>query len=211
MVSPLSPDPRQTADTRRVLFPRGIEDELKPIRVTKKEELPPTLGQRTRSMTLVMSALGLATFVVPLVTTSTPVLGRVQWSALSVLEGLINGSLPAGVNLSADDFHALYKLIFLDSFLFGAMFIYAALIVILVSALRTGTRLVIGFAAALGALAALLEMRGYADFQLAIFGQTPQALGGVHVAGFTWCVVLLVITGLIVAIATIKELEGINS
>ena len=209
MVSPLSPNTRET-DTRRVLFPRGVEDEIKPIRAIKKEELPPTLGQRTRSMTLVMSALGLATFVVPLVTTSVPVLGRTQWSALTVLEGLISGSLPAGVYLSAQDFHALYKLIFLDTFLFGAMFIYAALAIILVSALRTGTRLVIVFAGALGALAALLEMRGYADFQLALFGQTPQALGGAHVGGFTWCLVLLVVTGLIVAIATIKELEGVS-
>lgn len=210
MVSPLSPNPRET-DTRRVLFPRGVQDEIKPIRAIKKEELPPTLGQRTRSMTLIMSALGLATFVVPLVTTSVPVLGRTQWSALTVLEGLFSGSLPAGVYLSAQDFHSLYKLIFLDTFLFGTMFIYAALAIILVSALRTGTRLVIGFTAALAALAALLEMRGYADFQLALFGQTPQALGGVHVAGFTWCLVLLVVSGLIVAIATIKELEGVSS
>ena len=209
MVSPLSPNPRET-DTRRMLFPRGVDDDIKPIRAIKKDELPPTLGQRTRSMTMVMSALGLATFVVPLVTTSVPVLGRTQWSTLTVLEGLIDGSLPAGVYLSAHDFHALYKLIFLDSFLFGTMFIYAALAIILVSALRTGTRLVIGFAAALAALAALLEMRGYPDFQLSLFGQTPQAMGGIHVAGFTWCLVLLVVSGLILAIATIKELEGIT-
>lgn len=209
MVSPLSPDPRET-DTRRLLFPRGV-DEIKPIRATRKDELPPTLGARTRSMTLLMSVLGLATFVVPLVTTSVPVLGRTQWSALTVLEGLIDGSLPAGLNLPPQDLHALCRLIFLDSFLFGAMFAYAALILILVSALRTATRLVIGFAAALGALSALLEMRGYADFQLAIFGATPQKLGGAHVAGFTYCLVLLAVTGLILAIATVKELEGVNS
>ena len=209
MVSPLSPGPRDT-ETRRVLFPREI-DEIKPIRTTKKEELPPTLGSRTRSMTLVMAALGLATFVVPLVTTSVPVLGRTQWSALTVLQGLVGGSLPAGVNLSPEDFHALYKLIYLDSFLFGAMFMYAALIVILVSALRTATRLVIGFTAGLGALSALLEMRGYADFQLAIFGGTPQALGGAHVEGFTWCLVMLAVMGLILAIVTVKELEGVPS
>lgn len=209
MASPLTPDPRPTP-ARSLPLTRDA-DELKPIRATKKEELPPTLGPRTRSMTILMSAVGLATFVVPLVNTSVPVLGRTQWSALGVLEGLFSGSLPAGVNLRPDDFHALYKLIFLDSFLFGAMFIYAALIVILISALRTATRLVIGFTAALGALSALLEMRGYADFQLSIFGATPEALGGAQVTGFTWCLVLLVVTGLILAIATIKELEGVPS
>lgn len=209
MVSPLSPDPRES-NPRRILFPRDV-DELKPLRATKKDELPPTLGSRTRSMTMVMSVLGLATFAVPLVNTSVPVLGRAQWSPLTVIEGLIGGNLPAGVNLQPQDFYALYKLIFLDSFLFGAMFIYCALIVILVSALRTGTRLVIGFAAALGVLSALLEMRGYADFQLAIFGGTPEALGGAQVAGFTYCVVLLVVMGLILAVATIKELEGVPS
>lgn len=208
MVSPLTPDPRETDNTRRILF--GL-DEVKPLRAPKKEELPPTLGSRTRSMVLLMSVLGLATFVVPLVTTSVPVLGRTQWSALTVLEGLISGSLPAGVNISAESFHAFYRLIFLDSFLFGAMFAYAALILILVSALRTATRLVIGFAAALGVLSALLEMRGYADFQLAIFGGTPEALGGAHVGGFTYCLVLLVVMGLILAVTTIKELEGVPS
>lgn len=207
MVSPLPPDPRNS-DTRRIVF--GL-DEIKPLRSQKKEELPPTLGPRTRSMTLLMSAVGLATFAVPLVNTSVPVLGRTQWSALTVLEGLIGGSLPAGVNLSPQDFHVLHKLIFLDSFLFGAMFMYAALIVILVSAFRTATRLVIGFTAALGVLSALLEMRGCADFQLAIFGGTPEALGGIQVAGFTYCLVLLAVMGLILAIATIKELEGVPS
>lgn len=209
MISPLSPGPRES-DTRRTLFPRGA-DELKPIRAINREELPPNLGARTRSMVLVMSALGLATFVVPLVKTSVPVLGRTEWSMLTVLEGLLGGTLPAGVNVPPQDLGALYHLIFLDSFLFGSMFVYAALIIILVSALRTATRLVIGFAAALGALSALLEMRGYADFQLAIFAGTPETVEGAHIVGFTYCLVLLAIMGLILAVTTIKELEGVPS
>ena len=206
MVYQLRPDPRQTPSR----LP-GLK-ELQPLPPMKgPEKLPPTLGARTRSMALLLSVLGLATFAVPLVNTSVPVLGRTQWSPLMVIEQLLGGNLPAATNLPPAAFHYIYELVLIDTVLFGAMFAYAALVVILVSALRQATRFIIGAAAALGMLAALLEMRGYADFQLALLGGTPEQRGGAHVVGSTYCLVLFAIMGLVLLIITVKELEGIPS
>jgi hypothetical protein len=91
------------------------------------------------------------------------------------------------------------------------MFAYIALLVILYELLRSRTRLVIGFAAGLGLVASLLEMRGYDDLQLSLFGGAPAQVGGGQVIGFTWALVLFVVFILIVAIATIKDLEGVPS
>lgn len=206
MVYQLKPDPRQTPSR----LP-GLK-ELQPIPPIKgADKLPPTLGARTRSMALLMSVLGLATFAVPLINTSVPVLGRTQWSPLLVIIELLSGALPAATNLPPSAFHYVYELVLIDTVLFGAMFAYAALLVILISALRQATRFVIGTAAVLGMLAALLEMRGYADFQLALLGGTPEQHGGAHVVGSTWCLVLFAVMGLVLLIVTVKELEGIPS
>jgi hypothetical protein len=208
MVYQLKPDPRDTA-ARRLPGLRELQQQ-KPIYI-QKDKLPPKLGARTRSMTLLMSVLGLATFAVPLITTSIPVAGRTQWSPLLILEGLLGGSLPsAAANLPPEAYHYLYELIAIDTILFGTMFAYAALIVILVSALRQATRFVIGAAASFGMLAALLEMRGYADLQLALLGGTPEQRGA-HVVGFTYCGVLFIVMLLVLLVVTIKELEGIPS
>ncbi|HKO11055.1 MAG TPA: hypothetical protein VJV22_03745 [Acidobacteriaceae bacterium] len=208
MVYQLKPDPRDTA-ARRLPGLRELQQQ-KPIQI-QNDKLPPKLGARTRSMTLLMTVLGLATFAVPLINTSIPVAGRAQWSPLLILEGLLDGSLPAAANLPPEAYHYVYELIAIDTILFGAMFAYGALTVILVSALRQATRFVIGAAAAFGMLAALLEMRGYADLQLALLGGTPQQRGGAHVVGFTYCGVLFIVMLLVLLVVTIKELEGIPS
>lgn len=209
MVYQLKPDPRDTA-ARRLPGLRELQQQS-PIHI-HNDKLPPKLGARTRSMTLLMSVLGLATFAVPLINTSIPVAGRAQWSPLLIFEGLLGGSLPApAANLPPEAYHYLYELIAIDTILFGAMFAYGALAVILVSALREARRFVIGAAAAFGMLAALLEMRGYADLQLALLGGTPEQRGGAHVVGFTYCGVLFIVMLLVLLVVTIKELEGIPS
>lgn len=206
MAYQLRPDPRE-----RPLRPLpGLRElqQQKPVSL-EKDKLPPTLGSRTRSMTLLMSVLGLATFAVPLIRTSVPVLGRTQWSPLMVLVGLLGGDLPFAPNLPASALHYVYDLILIDTVLFGTLFAYGALVVILVSALRKATRFVIGAAAGFGMLAALLEMRGYADLQLGLLGGTAEQRGA-EVVGFTWCLVLFAVMGLVMLIVTVKELEGIS-
>lgn len=208
MVYQLKPDPRNVP-TRRPPSLRELEAQ-KPVKIAR-DKLPPALGARTRSMALLMSVLGLATFAVPLVNTSIPVLGRSQWSPLMMLEGLIAGNLPAAANLPPENAARFYELLLLDSALFGALFVYGALAVILVYALRKPSRIVIGGAAGLGLVAALLEMHGYADFQLALTGGPPDPAGGVHIVGLSYGLVMFVVMTLLLLIATVKELEGIGA
>lgn len=53
-----------------------------------------TLGTFQRGLIATVLGLALVTFFLPLVRTSTTVLGRTNWSPLQILQGDLNGSLP---------------------------------------------------------------------------------------------------------------------
>lgn len=168
---------------------------------------PKCLGARTRSMTILLTFVGLATFVVPLVGTNPAVMGQERWSAWQIVMGIFADNLPAGVLLTPTGLHDVLWLAFVNTMLFGTLFEYAMLVVVLVNVFGKARRFMIGAAAALGLLAALIEMRGYSDIQLAILGGPPAAVGGQQVHAMTLGVVLFAVMVLLLVIATWTELE----
>lgn len=204
MAYSLKKDPREPDYSRRLPTLRELQ---KPSELVKEDPGLSVLGSRSRSMTRLLSVVGLVTFFVPLIGTNPAVMGQARWSPLQVISGMMSGDLPAAVLLSAQGLRDLRWLAFVNTMLFGTLFAYVALAVILVVALGKAQRLVIGAAAALGLVAALIEMRGYTDIQLAILGGSPSVVGGQQVQGMTVCVVLFAVTALVLVISVWKELD----
>ena len=198
---------------------RELEKRLPGVRELKQQTLvadklredpgPSTLGRRTRQMTVMLALVGLATFFVPLVVTSRPVMAQSHWSPWQVITGTLSGNLPAAVLLTARGLGAVRWLALVDTTLFGSLFIYIVLAGVLVVALGKAQRLILGGLAGLGMVGALIELRGFTDFQLAILGGPPGSVDGQRVdamaLGLVWFGVLM----LILVIAAWKELEGL--
>lgn len=174
------------------------------------DTVPPQLGARTRMLALIFSLIGLAAFVVPFISTQPVALGRTEWSPFLVLVGTFSGSLPVIHPTDPQALHELHRMMLGDSILFGTVCIFVCLVVVLTSAMRNASRMVITSASAIGLFSALIEMRGYPDFQLAIFGAKHTA-NSPYVSGFRFCLVLLAVMGLLLMISTVKELEGDSS
>jgi len=206
MVYSLQRDPREPDYRKRLPTAHELERQ-KPVKIGPAV-VPNRLGPRRRQMTLLLTVVGLATFVVPLITSVPAVMGRAQWSPWEMFMGVTGNTLPAAVILTAQGFHDVRWLIFVDSAMLGALFDYAMLAAVLVSAMGHASRRVIGGAGALGVLGALVEMRGSQDFQLAIFGAMPDAVGGQHVRAMTWCVLMLAVMVLLLVVAVYTELDG---
>jgi hypothetical protein len=206
MVYSLKRDPREPDYRRRL--PTALEiEQQKPIKVGK-EPVPSTLGSRSRQMVLLLTVVGLATFMVPLYTAVPAVMGQAQWSPFQLFMGLTSGSLPTAVLLTAQGLRDVRWLVFVDTLLFGALFDYGVLAALLISVVGKASRMVIGCAGALGVLATLIEMRGFDDVQLAIYSGLPKTAGGQHVRGMTWCLLMLAVMGLTLLISVYKELDG---
>jgi hypothetical protein len=174
----------------------------------REDPAPKTLGPRSRQMAVLLTLVGLATFVVPLITSVPSVMGRTDWSPWEMFMGVTGNTLPAAVILTAQGMHDVRWLILADTALLGALFDYSLLAAALISVMGHASRKVIGSAGALGVLATLVEMRQFADFQLAIFGGTPASLGGQHVDAMTWAVVMLVVMALLLVVAVLKEFDA---
>ncbi|HSY03490.1 MAG TPA: hypothetical protein VK819_15110 [Acidobacteriaceae bacterium] len=206
MAYQLQKDPREPNYARRLPTLRELQ---KPSELVKEDPALSRLGSRSRSMTLLLAVVGLVTFVVPLIGTNPTVMGQARWSPWDVVTGMLTGNLPAAVLLSAQGLHDLRWLAFVNTMLFGGIFVYIALATVLVVALGKAQRLVIGAAAGMGLVAALIEMRGFTDIQLAILGGPPATVGGQQVQGMTLCVLMFAIMVLLLAIASWKELDDL--
>ncbi|MGC2618598.1 MAG: hypothetical protein WA414_06110 [Acidobacteriaceae bacterium] len=206
MAYPLKRDPREPDYSRRLPTLRELQ---KPSELVKEDPGLSVLGARSRSMTRLLSVVGLVTFFVPLIGTNPTVMGQARWSPLDVISGMMSGNLPAAVLLSGQGLRDLRWLAFVNTMLFGTIFAYIALAVILVVALGKAQRLVIGAASGLGLVAALIEMRGYTDIQLAVLGGPPAVVGGQAVQGMTLCVLLFAVMALVLVISAWKELDDL--
>jgi hypothetical protein len=206
MAYQLKKDPREPDYTRRLPTLRELQ---KPSELVKEDPALSVLGSRSRPMTILLSLVGLVTFVVPLIGTNPTVMGQARWSPWQIVSGMMSGNLPAAVLLSAQGLRDLRWLALVNTMLFGGIFVYIALATVLVVALGKGQRLIVGAAAALGMVAALIEMRGYTDMQLAILGGSPASVGGQQVQGMTLCVLMFAIMVLLLAIASWKEIDDL--
>ncbi len=208
MVYDLKRDPRQPNYEKRLPGLYEIKRETQIAEKLREDPTPKRLGARSRQLTLVMVMVGIATFVAPLIGTVPSVSGRTYWSPYEIFMGVTGNSLPAAVILNAEGTRDVHWLMLGNTVVFGAAFAYAMLATILVSVMGHASRRVVGSAAALGLLATLIEMRGFRDFQLAIFGGLPGSVGGQHVEGWTWSVVMFGVMALLLVIAAFRELDG---
>jgi hypothetical protein len=206
MVYQLKKDPREE---RRLPTARELKQQTLVADKLREDPGPSTLGPRTRQMTLLLTLVGLATFFVPLVETSVPVMGQSHWSPWQIAGGMMKGDLPAAVLLTDRGLGAIRWLTFVNTTLFGALFIYIMLAAVLVVALGKAQRVILGGLAALGMISALIELRGFSDLQLAILGGPPGSVGGQRVEAIAMGCVWFGVLGLVLVIAAWKELEEI--
>jgi hypothetical protein len=160
------------------------------------------MGLRRRRMALIVTLLGLATFVCPLVETDSEVLGRTRWSALQVILELHSGRLPIRHEMSPD-----YIFLGIDALLgFGTVYLLlsliAAAIVFLPSARFVGSASLIGAAVVFGD-----AKYRYFDFQDGIYGAPSAFSSGHQVYAGIFCLILLGLLGLLAFIAATKQLD----
>ena len=208
MVYQLKTDPRAPDYKKRLPQVGELKRETQIAEKLREDPAPKGLGPRSRQMALVLTIVGLATFLVPLITSVPAVMGRTQWSPWEMFMGVTGNTLPAAVILTDQGFHDIHWLVFVDSLLLGALFDYGLLAAVLISVMGHASRKVVGGVGALGILATLEEMRKTTDFQLAIFGGMPESVGGQHVRAMTWCGVQLVVMTLLLVVAVTKEFDG---
>lgn len=204
MVYQLKKDPREE---RRLPTVRELKQQTLVADKLREDPGPSTLGPRTRQMTLLLALVGLATFFVPLVETSVPVMGQTHWSPWEIASGMMKGDLPAAVLLTQKGLGAIRWLTFVNTTLFGALFIYLVLAAVVVVALGKAQRIILGGLAALGMMAALIELRGFSDLQLAILGGPPTSVDGQRVQAIAMGCVWLSVLVMVLVIAAWKELE----
>jgi len=126
------------------------------------------LGRRRRYMVLIVSMIGLSSFLSPLIRADSEVLGRTRWSPLLIVIELHNGSLPdCRGNYSSLCDVPRTKLVFmtLDATLgFGTA--YAVLLAIVLAALLFPRAELIGAAGVIGAGMVLKDGQyGFDDLQ----------------------------------------------
>jgi hypothetical protein len=208
MAYPLKKETKET-DYRRLPGLRELQKETAVAEKLREDPGPKTLGPRPRQLTVLLALVGLATLFAPLAVTSTPVMGQSHWSPWEIATGLLTGNLPAAVLLTAKGMGAVRWLTFVNSSLFGGLFVYMVLVAVLVVAMGKARRIIVGALAGLGIVASLIEMRGFSDLQLAILGGPPSSVDGQQVhamaLGYVWFGVLI----LILVIAAWKELEDL--
>lgn len=200
---PRDPDYRRLPGVEELKRQSLIPDKL------REDPGPSTLGSRTRQMTVLLAAIGLITFFVPLVATTAPVMGQSRWSPWQILSGMITGQLPAAILLTAKGIGAVRWLTFVNATLFGSLFIYVMLAGVAIVAFGKAQRMVLGGLAGAGLMAALVELRGFSDLQLAILGGPPGSVGGQQVQAMSLGLVWFSVMTLILMIAAWKELEDL--
>lgn len=174
-----------------------------------KPSRPGWLGRRRRTMVLVLSAIGLATFFSPLIKTDSSVAGRTRWSPMQIAPPVMQGTLPvcsdSGFTV-CDDPRTRDVFLVLDTVL-GCASAYALLLVIAAAALLFPRADFVGTAAALGIVALYAEARShYMDLRDFIRAASPNTAGYRVYAG-TLDLVLVAVLGLLIWIAVTKALD----
>lgn len=163
---------------------------------------PAKMGWHRRKMALIVTLIGLATLVTPLVETDSEVLGRTRWSPLQVVLALHAGTLPIAHRMSRE----LAVSLAID-FLIGVGIVYFLLSLIAAAIAFLPSARFIGSAAAFGAAVVLGDGQfDYPDLQDAIYGE-PSSFAGHQVHAGTNGLILLGVLGLVVWIAASKELD----
>lgn len=206
MAFPLKKDSRQQ-DQRRLPDVHELKRQSLVADKLREDPGPSTLGPRTRPMVMLLALIGLATFFVPLVETSTPVMGQAHWSPWQIVTGMFAGDLPAAVLLTSRGIGAIRWLAFVNATLFGSLFIYIILAGVVIVAFGKAQRMILGGLAGAGLMAALVELRGFSDLQLAILGGPPGTVDGQQVQAMSLGIVWFAVMILIVVISAWKELE----
>jgi hypothetical protein len=162
------------------------------------------LGKRRRSMVLILTMIGIASFVSPLIRTDSQVLGRTRWSPLQIVIQLHRGTLPdcrSYLSTLCED-NPRAKLVFmtLDAVAgFGTG--YAMLLAIVMIVVLFPRAELVGAAAVIGAIAVGKNGQyGYDDLQ-DFFG------GGHHAHGRALELALVGIFVLMIWIAVTKALD----
>ena len=170
---------------------------------TVKMAKPTRMGWRRRQMALIVTLIGLATFVTPLISTDSEVLGQTHWSPLQVISSLNAGTLPISQRMP----QVLAVDLCID-FLTGVGVVYfllglvAAAIVFLPSARFVGAAAVTGAAVVLGD-----AQFHYHDLQDLLYSAPRSFASGHQVHAETNGLILLGVLGLLVWIAATKELD----
>ena len=161
---------------------------------------PARLGSLARSLAVVATLLGLATFPLQLITTAAPVLGEMRWSPLELLAGIMAGAPPVGA--------MGHLTLWVSLAVFGFVFVYLALVAILLAlVVRPSSRFV--FITALLAASVITEdiFLHFASFQRALCGSYPSACGQTIHAGL-WSAMLLSVMGVLIAIAGLETIAA---
>jgi hypothetical protein len=169
---------------------------------TVRRDDPDKMGWQRRRMALIVTLIGLATFVTPFVATDSEILGRTRWSPLQVILALHAGALPILHSLSAGPVS-----ISIDMF-FGIGAVYFLLTLITVAIVLFPSARFVGSSAAIGGAVVWGDAKyRYFDFQDAIYGAPRAYASGHQVHAGTHCLILLGVFGLLVFIAATKQLE----
>ncbi len=162
------------------------------------------MGATRRRMALMTALIGLATFVMPWVSTDTKVLGRTHWSPLQVLIALHAHRLPVQPQPSK----VAYSVFMGVYLVLGLGTAYLILIVIAAGMLISPSARFVGSAAALGAAATVSNIWWrYPDLQNAIYGAPSPFASGHHVYAGGNDLILLLALGALMWIAAAKELD----
>jgi hypothetical protein len=208
MAYPLKKD--TAANARRLPNARELREQTLVADKLREDPGLKTLGPRSRQLTLLLALVGLSTFFVPMVATSVPIMGQSRWSPWQIATGMLRGDLPAAVLLTQRGLGAIRLLTFVNTTLFGGLFIYIVLAAVLVVAFGRAQRIILGGLAGLGIVSALIELRGFSDFQLAILGGAPGTVNGQRVEATTMGLVWFGVLMLILVISAWKELEDLG-
>jgi hypothetical protein len=157
------------------------------------------MGRQRRRVTLVVTLLGLFTFVMRLISTDPKVLGHTLWSPLQVVIAILSGRLPLQPVQPVG-------LLGVDALL-GCGIVYLLLIAIAVAILVFPSGKFVGTAAALGGAMLLGSLQfQYPDLQDAIYG-APRAFASGHVNGGVFTLTLLGVLALLLWVATSSGLD----
>lgn len=168
---------------------------------------PRRLGPRRRQMALIVILMGLATFVTPLISTDSPVLGRTQWSPLEIAEGLSTGKLPIVRYATSNPAYRRVELTLALSLGFGSIYLF--LIGIAAAILFFPSPKFVGYSAGSAAAFILGELQFYdsSSLQMTLYGvpSVSSSDGRTHIGVFY--MTLLTLCGLLALIAAWKELD----
>lgn len=160
------------------------------------------MGGRRRQAALIVTLIGLATFVTPLIETDSEVLGRMRWSPLQIIVALHAGTLPINRPMFPDPLAPAFDLLVGIGAVYFLLVLISAAIALFPSARFLGSASAIGAAVVLGN-----AQHRYFDLQEAIYGEPSAFTSGHQVHAGTNSLILLGVLGLLIFIAATKQLD----